>query len=254
MGKSEIKIELLIHDLKVPISVIDAGVKSLLNRPETYGSLTEKQQKVLKRILRNTNNTKRIVNDVLELGRSSEGIMIYKDTCLSFIVSDVLIEVFDLSDTKTAEQVKKSKNLQETQDAAAVSGVKIIIEKELWGQKLYLDESKVVQILRNLITNAIKFRSEIIEISSEIKENHLVLIVKDDGRGIAEADHKKIFNSYFTCGGSSINNVVESHGIGLAGVMVLLKDMGGELVLTSCEGKGAEFLVKIPLNINECTC
>ncbi len=253
MGKSEIKIELLIHDLKVPISVIDAGVKSLLNRPETYGPLTEKQQKVLKRILRNTNNTKRIVNDVLELGRSSEGIMIYKDTCLSFIVSDVLIEVFDLSDTKTAEQIKKSTNLQETQDAVLVSGVRILVEKELWGKKLYLDESKVVQILRNLITNALKFRSEIIEISSEIKENHLFLTVKDDGRGIAEANHKKIFNSYFTCG-SSINNVVESHGIGLAGVMVLLKDMGGELVLTSCEGKGAEFLVKIPLNINKRAC
>lgn len=253
MGKSEIKIELLIHDLKVPISVIDAGVKSLLNRPETYGPLTEKQQKVLKRILRNTNNTKRIVNDVLELGRSSEGIMIYKNTCLSFIVSDVLIDVFDLSDTKTAEQIKKSTNLQETQDAVLVSGVKILVEKELWGKKLYLDESKVVQILRNLITNALKFRSEIIEISSEIKENHLFLTVKDDGRGIAEANHKKIFNSYFTCG-SSINNVVESHGIGLAGVMVLLKDMGGELVLTSCEGKGAEFLVKIPLNINKRAC
>jgi two-component system, OmpR family, sensor kinase len=252
MGKSEIKIELLIHDLKVPISVIDAGVKSLLNRPDAYGSLTEKQTKVLKRILRNTNNTKRIVNDVLELGRSSEGIMIYKDTCMSFIISDVLIEVFDLSDTKTAEKIKKSNTLKETQHAVDINGIKILIDRELWDKKVFLDENKVIQILRNLITNALKFRSKIIEICCSVKDNHLVLTVKDDGRGIAEADHKKIFNSYFTCG-SSINNVVESHGIGLAGVMVLLKDMGGELILTSCEGKGAEFLVKIPLNTRECT-
>jgi signal transduction histidine kinase len=246
MGKSEIKIELLIHDLKVPISVIDAGVKSLLNRPDSYGPLTPKQEKVLKRILRNTNNTKRIVNDVLELGRSSEGIMIYKDTCLSFIVSDVLIEVFDLSDTKTAEIIRKSKNLKEIQKAIAINGFQILIDDDLWGKKLYLDENKVKQILRNLITNAIKFRSELIEIFGTIKDDYLTLIVKDDGKGIAEANHKKIFNSYFTCG-ASINNVVESHGIGLAGVMVLLKDMGGELALTSCEGKGAEFLVKIPI-------
>ena len=246
MGKSEIKIELLIHDLKVPISVIDAGVKSLLNRIDTYGPLTEKQKKVLKRVLRNTNNTKRIVNDVLELGRSSEGIMIYKDTCLSFIVSDVLIEVFDLSATRTAEQIRKCGSLKETKHAVAVSGIQLSIEKELWNKKLRLDENKVAQILRNLITNALKFRTEIIEIFCEIKENHLVMMVKDDGKGVAEADHKKIFNSYFTCG-SSINNVVESHGIGLAGVMVLLKDMGGELILTSDVGKGAEFLVKIPL-------
>ncbi|MCP3899944.1 MAG: HAMP domain-containing histidine kinase [Desulfobacteraceae bacterium] len=246
MGKSNIKIELLIHDLKVPIAVIDTGVKSLLNRLDTYGPLTAKQEKVLKRILRNTNNTKRIVNDVLEIGRSSEGIMIYKDTCLSFIVSAVLIEVFDLSDTKTAEQVKKSTNLKETQKAVNKNGITLKIEKKLWDEKLFLDESKIIQILRNLITNALKFRATTIEILSEIKENFLVLTVKDDGRGIAEADHKKIFNSYCSCG-TSINSIVESHGIGLAGVMVLLKDMGGELVLTSEEGQGAEFLVKIPL-------
>ncbi len=246
MGKSKIKIELLVHDLKVPIAVIDTGVKSLLNRLDTYGPLTEKQKKVLKRILRNTTNTKRIVNDVLEIGRSSEGIMIFKDTRLSFIVSAVLIEVFDLSDTKTAEQIKNSTTLEETQEAVKKNGIEILVEKKLWSEKLFLDESKIIQILRNLITNALKFRAQTIEISSEIQENNLILIVKDDGRGVAEADHKKIFNSYCSCG-TSINAIVESHGIGLAGGMVLLKDMGGELVLTSEEGQGAEFLVKIPL-------
>ncbi len=251
MGKSEIKIELMIHDLKVPISVIDAGVQSLLNRPDSYGPLTDKQIKVLKRILRNTNNTKRIVNDVLELGRSSEGIMIYQDTFVSLMVSEVLIEVLDLSDTKTAEQIRKSTNLQETQNAADKNGFSIIIEKELWNKKLYLDETKIKQILRNLVTNALKFRHERIEIVCELKDNHLFLAVKDDGKGIALADHKKIFNSYFTSG-SSINNIVESHGIGLAGVLVLIKDMGGELTLKSDEGKGAEFLVKIPLKKNTC--
>lgn len=246
MGKSEIKIELLVHDLKVPISVIDAGVKSLLNRIDTYGPLTDKQTKVLKRILRNTKNTKRIVNDVLELGRSSEGIMIYKDTCLAGIVSNVLIEVFDLSDTKAAEQIKNSTTLVEIQNAIANNGVSITIENALWNKNLFLDENKIIQILRNLVTNALKFRCETIEICSDLEDDCLLLTVKDDGKGVAKADHKKIFNSYFTCG-TSINNVVESHGIGLAGVMVLLKDMGGELVLTSCEGQGAEFLVKIPL-------
>ena len=246
MGKSAIKIELLIHDLKVPISIIDTGIKSLLNRLDTYGPLTDKQKKVLKRVLRNTNNTKRIVNDVLELGRSSEGIMIYKDTYLSFIVSDVLLEVFDLTDTRAAELIKKATTLEETQDAVKSNGVGIIIEKKLWDEKLYLDENKIIQILRNLMTNALKFRATTIDIFSEIKEDHLILVVKDDGRGVAEADHKRIFNSYCSCG-TSINTIVESHGIGLAGVMVLLKDMGGELVLTSEEGKGAEFLVKIPL-------
>ena len=57
---------------------------------------------------------------------------------------------------------------------------------------------------------------------------------------------KKVFEKYFTTG-SSIESAIISHGLGLAGVMVLLKDMGGELTLQSDDGKGAEFVVRIPL-------
>ena len=54
MSDDTIKTEILVHDLKVPVSVIDAGAKSLLNRQDVYGPLTDKQVKVLKRIIRNT--------------------------------------------------------------------------------------------------------------------------------------------------------------------------------------------------------
>ena len=70
--------------------------------------------------------------------------------------------------------------------------------------------------------------------------------VGDDGRGIPPANHQRIFETYFTTGGS-IESAIESHGLGLAGVMVLLKDMGGGLVLESDHGKGAEFTVTIPI-------
>ncbi|MCK5837545.1 MAG: sensor histidine kinase, partial [Desulfobacula sp.] len=93
MSDTTIKTEILIHDLKVPISVIDAGAKSLLNRRESYGPLTEKQIKVLKRIIRNTLATQRLVNDVLELGRSREGVMILSDFPVSSLVIGVLMEI-----------------------------------------------------------------------------------------------------------------------------------------------------------------
>ena len=53
MSDNTIKTEILVHDLKVPVSVIDAGAKSLLNRQDVYGPLTDKQTKVIKRIIRN---------------------------------------------------------------------------------------------------------------------------------------------------------------------------------------------------------
>ncbi|MFH1242926.1 MAG: histidine kinase dimerization/phospho-acceptor domain-containing protein, partial [Pseudomonadota bacterium] len=75
MGRERIKIDFLIHDLKVPIAVIEAGIMSLLNRREKYGALTEQQEKVLRRALRNNSVIKALVNDALELGKSRQGII-----------------------------------------------------------------------------------------------------------------------------------------------------------------------------------
>lgn len=241
-----IKTEILIHDLKVPISVIDAGAKSLLNRQDSYGPLTDKQIKVLKRIIRNTLTTQRLVNDVLELGRSREGVMITTDFPISSLVTNVLMEIFDLSDPGVAENIRKTGNYDELQQALQVSRARLSFEPKIWESVVHLDEAKVRQILRNLVSNAFKHRASFVGISGNIVEKQLILKVTDDGRGIPPADHQKIFETYFTTG-SSIESAIRSHGLGLAGVMVLLKDMGGALTLNSDDGKGAEFIVTIPL-------
>ncbi len=246
MGKNRIKTELLIHDIKVPVSVIDAGVKSLLNKRELYGKLTEKQEKVLNRILRNTKNTQRLVNDILELGRSSEGVMNFVHVSISFLVIEVLVEVFDLINSYTSELIKNATSLEELQKIVASEGITLAFKDKLWARKITIDEAKVKQIFRNLVTNAFKYRSEAIEITGYIENNSLFLRVKDDGRGVPSDHQQKIFASYFS-DGASVENAVKSHGVGLAGVMVLLKDMEGDLFLESEEGKGAEFIVRIPL-------
>ena len=246
MPDTTIKTEILIHDLKVPISVIDAGAKSLLNRQGSYGPLTDKQIKVLKRIIRNTLITQRLVNDVMELGRSREGVMITSDFPISVLVTSVLMEIFDLSDPAVAEDIRKIKTYNELAQAVQASGARLSFDPKVWKTMVHLDEAKVRQVLRNLATNAFKHRSSFVEISGSIEENQLTLKVKDDGRGISPADHQRIFETYFTTG-SSIETAIQSHGLGLAGVMVLLKDMGGTLRLSSDNGKGAEFIVKIPL-------
>ena len=246
MPDTIIKTEILIHDLKVPISVIDAGAKSLLNRRDSYGPLTDKQVKVLKRIIRNTLTTQRLVNDVLELGRSREGVMITSDFSVSALVTSVIMEIFDLYDPGVTEVVRKVKTYEELEKAIKESGARLSFDPDVWETMLHLDEAKVRQILRNLVTNAIKHRLSFVEISGKIKEKRLILKIKDDGRGIPQADHQKIFETYFTTG-SSIESAIMSHGLGLAGVMVLLKDMGGTLTLDSDQGKGAEFTVTIPI-------
>lgn len=243
---NNIKTEILIHDLKVPISVIDAGAKSLLNRQDSYGPLTEKQEKVIRRIIRNTLTTQRLVNDVLELGRSREGVMIKRDFKVSSLVMGVLVEFFDLSDANISDIIRKIDSYDELCQTVGSSGLVLCFDKTTWHTMVYLDEAKVRQILRNLVTNAFKHRFNRIEISGHITGGFLIFCVKDDGKGIAPANHQRIFETYFSTG-SSIEDAIRSHGLGLAGVMVLLKDMGGDLVLKSDDGKGAEFVVRIPL-------
>ena len=75
MEKNRIKFEFLVHDLKVPLAVIEAGILSLLQKQDKYGELNDKQVKILERALRNTIVTRTLVNDALELGRSSQGII-----------------------------------------------------------------------------------------------------------------------------------------------------------------------------------
>ena len=246
MSDNTIKTEILIHDLKVPISVIDAGAKSLLNRQDNYGPLTEKQIKVLKRIIRNTLTTQRLVNDVLELGRSREGVMITSNFSVSSLVIAVLVEIFDLADPPIADIIRKVDSYKGLVQVLNTTGVRLRLDKKMWNTIVHLDAAKVKQILRNLTTNAFKHRVSLVEISGCIEGNQMILRVRDDGRGIPPANHQRIFETYFTTGGS-IESAIESHGLGLAGVMVLLKDMGGGLVLTSDDGKGAEFVVTIPL-------
>jgi len=246
MSDDTIKTEILVHDLKVPVSVIDAGAKSLLNRQDVYGPLTDKQVKVLKRIIRNTLTTQRLVNDVLELGRSREGVMITSDFPVFELVRSVLIENFDLSEPEVVEKIRKTQNYHELLQILEVKSVRLSFEKTTWMTIVHLDYAKVKQILRNLVTNAFKHKSNLVEIAGKIIENKLILKIKDDGKGIPPEDHKKIFETYFTTG-APIESAIESHGLGLAGVMVLLKDMGGTLVLESDHGQGAEFIVTIPL-------
>ncbi len=243
--ETNIKTEFLIHDLKIPIAVIDAGAKSLLNRRESYGPLTDKQVKVLKRILRNTLTTQRLVNDALELGRSRAGVVSHREFSVAGLVTGVLIEVFDLLDPGVSEQISSPQECERLNTVLKGSGTQLFFDPKIWKTMVKMDPVKVSQILRNLLTNAFKYRNQRVEIHGTIKSGRLILKVKDDGSGIPQKDHEQVFKSYFTTG-ALLEDTIESHGLGLAGVMVLLRDMGGEISLESADGQGTEFTVQIP--------
>jgi two-component system, OmpR family, sensor kinase len=246
MEKNRIKFEFLVHDLKVPLAVIEAGLVSLLQKKDKYGPLTDKQAKVLERALRNTLITRTLVNDALEIGRSSEGIVTKTSFPLSSFVAQTLVEIFDLTDHQTADRIRECTSCAGLKKILSQKGIFLEMEETLWDRELVLDVSKARQILRNLLNNALKYRKRQVDLRIEEGDRCLQLFVRDDGEGIPANFHQKIFECYFQMD-MQAEHCVRGHGLGLAGVQVLLEDMGGEMSLESDLGKGAAFSVRIPL-------
>jgi two-component system OmpR family sensor kinase len=246
MGRKEIKIDLLIHDFKVPLAVIESGISLLLKKPEKYGLLTEKQEKVLNRTLRNTKVMQMLVDDLLELGRSREGIFKLTSFRVSTLFEETFIELFDLVDSDISERIKTCSGLDELKEILSKNDLILLVDEALWSQEICLDEAKIKQILRNLLSNALKYKRRFIEITVDKKDDHLFFSIQDDGKGILSVYHKKIFESYFYLELKDLGTVKGS-GLGLAGVMVLMEDLGGKMFIESEEGKGAKFSVTIPL-------
>jgi len=246
MGKQRIKFDFLVHDLKVPLAVIEAGLTSLIQKTDKYGPLTDKQLKVLKRALRNTLVTRTLVNDALELGRSSQGIIQKTTFPLSGFVVQTLVEIFDLVDLETSDCVQGCDTLSVLKEQLSEKGILLTVDERLWHQEISMDESKMKQIIRNLLSNALKYKKKQVELKIGQEEDSFVVIVGDDGDGIPSGYHDKIFECYFQMDMQG-DYCVRGHGVGLAGVMILVEDMGGRLFLESDVGKGATFSVKVPL-------
>jgi len=247
-GRERIKIDLLIHDLKVPLAVIEAGLVSLINKQDKYGPVTEQQAKVFARVLRNTKVLKTLVNDALELGRSEKGAVNISRFRVSSLIEEALEEIFDLTDASASEEIKQCTKLSRFREILETKGVLLCVEEDLWSEEICHDHAKVIQILRNLLSNALKYKKKIVELKIDRTDTSLNFSVKDDGEGIPAAYHKKIFDCYFQMEPDSKGACsVRGHGLGLAGVMVLVEDLGGKLFLDSDEGLGTRFLVKLPL-------
>ena len=115
-------------------------------------------------------------------------------------------------------------------------------------EPVYVDEVHLISIMENLIDNAIKFSSKSVEIHicCHIHEGRLYIKVKDNGYGISKKALPRIFKKFERC--DAVNrNEAKGFGIGLNYVKKIVKAHGGNISVSSIEGKGSEFVVEIPV-------
>jgi len=246
MSRERLKLELLYHDIKGPLAIVETGIMSLLNKAERYGPLTSAQERVLQRVLRNVKLAQHLVDDTLEVGRSEAGAIHARPVKLADLLSDILIEIFDLTNAAVTKKIKSGQSLDELKSVLIAEMFYLSIDKVLWEKEFSLDEKKVKQILRNLLINALKFKKTRVELEVQERDYNLFFSVADDGKGIPSVYHDKILEGYFQLEDTD-DAEVRGHGLGLAGVLFLVEDMGGRLFLESDVEKGANFTVRLPV-------
>lgn len=246
----EIQIEFLLHELKDPVSIINAGTRMLLDKREKYGPLTPRQEKTLNRVLRNTIKTQEMLRDLLEVGRSESGNFVCGRFRPASVTIDVIMEVLEAKSNQTYELARSYQQKDEVLKFLANNGVLIDIAPQVAPTEMLQDEIKFRQIVANLIRNALHYRKDRVEINLKKDNDRLLLEVIDDGPGIDPEHHQLIFQRYTQVNSCSVLSR-QSHGLGLAGALILARCLGGDIEINSEKGKGATFRLILPITLSE---
>ena len=242
----EVQIEFLIHELKDPISVIETGIKTLLTKQDKYGTLSASQAKTLNRVLRNTKKAWEMLNNLLEIGRSEAGCFVSCRFQPATATYEALLEALETRAAMIAEQSSRFAEQQEVLQYLNSCGISFQTAPQVAGIELFQDEVKFRQIIGNLIKNALHYRKDQLEIRIVQENDCLCIDVTDDGPGIDPEHHQAVFRRY-----TQVNPCEavsrQGHGLGLAGALIMAKNLGGDIELKSVKGKGATFRLKLPI-------
>ncbi len=224
------------HEIRTPMNVILGYASIAQNNMDNRDQ--DKVKDCLEKIKEAGNHLIGIINDVLEVSRIEQG---------KINIENEESDIYEL--------MTDFYNLVEIQ--AAVKKQKMTINLEgITDKYVYMDWTRISQVLINLINNAIKYTPVGGHIDVIVKEDcnnnigdnihNYIIIVKDNGRGIDEKDMPSLFDLY-TRGAYDNDISVEGTGLGLSISKQIIELMNGTIDVDSKLGEGTTFTVKLPL-------
>ena len=237
--------QLLVHELKGPLILIEAATRTLIEQTARLGPLTKRQERTLKRILRGALRGRRLVNQLLEIGRAESAEFSLVSFDAAEAVLKVLIESIESSDAELAARLSDASAGGAQLAVLAQVGITLKIAAGIDQVRVFQDPVKFDLIVSNLIQNALHFRRQSLEIVVDREGGDLIIAVQDDGPGIPPEHHAAVFERYKQL---PIHDGFErkGHGLGLAGALILARRLGGDISLDSVPGQGATFRFRIP--------
>ena len=215
------------HEFRTPLNSIQALCRILLDR--TDGPLTAEQVTQLTYVQKSADDLFELVNDLLDIAKIEAGKVVIRPA------------EFDVATLFSALRGMLRPLLLN-------SDVQLIIEEPSGMPTMQTDEGKVSQILRNFLSNALKFTSkgEVRLTAAFSQEDDTVSFsVADTGIGIAAEDHERIFQEFIQLD-NPIQRRVKGTGLGLPLSKKLAELMGGTISVQSQPGMGSIFSVRIP--------
>lgn len=224
------------HEIRTPMNVILGYASIAQNNMDNRDQ--DKVKDCLEKIKEAGNHLIGIINDVLEVSRIEQG---------KINIENEESDIYEL--------MTDFYNLVEIQ--AAVKKQKMTINLEgITDKYVYMDWTRISQVLINLINNAIKYTPVGGHIDVIVKEDcnnnigdnihNYIIIVKDNGRGIDEKDMPSLFDLY-TRGAYDNDISVDGTGLGLSISKQIIELMNGTIDVDSKLGEGTTFTVKLPL-------
>ncbi len=213
------------HELRTPLQAIKEGISIVLDG--SAGTVAPEQKEFLELAARNVDRLGRLINDVLEFQKlESQGITYnFQPHDLNEIVSEALETMTPLAHTKSLKlKLELAKNLP----------------------PLALDRDRILQVLMNLINNAIKFTDKgIVTVTTSSEKGSVGVRVSDTGIGIKEQSLPKLFQTFGQVD-TGRGRKTGGTGLGLAISKKIIEQHGGKIWAESRYGAGSSFLFQLP--------
>ena len=213
------------HEIRTPMNAI-IGFSTLLNEPDTT---VEERNQYIDIIFQSGGQLLSIINDIVDIANVESG------------QAKINLTEFNLNSA-----------LRSLNDQFSIMGnqknVSINLKTSLSDEdsKIISDNTKLVQILSNLINNAIKFTKDgTVDFGYVLKDNFLEFHVKDNGIGIPEEYHARIFDRFYQVD-SAVSRQYSGTGLGLSICKGYVDLLGGTIRVESESGQGTMFVFTIP--------
>ena len=213
------------HELRTPLTAMKEGIAIVLNGEA--GKINNKQRKFLDIASRNIDRLTRLINDVLNFQKFGAG----------------KVE-FDMQENDINEVVKEIEQTMVT--SANEKGLNLVIECDHILPKVNIDRDKIIQIVTNIVDNAIKFTDEgtITVVTSQTGNNVIQISVKDTGSGIKKEDMPRLFEEFEQL---SNNKKITGTGLGLAISREIVEKHSGKIWAESEYGQGTTINFILPI-------